>query len=271
MTHKIINNINIKISEKKSKKRKYKKRNVRTHNNAPYSNVSTLLNNTNKPQQLDISTATTREKDGIINQAIMDVKKGNDILLLKDKVTNQKLLLDKPLFIDQTPKSAARMIQTDIRSPAFFNNRHKENDNFAIHEVYSNNDAFENDNVMELGEKKGKGRPMKTDNSISNEQLKKNLEYNKKQNEKYHQNKKIDPIHMITRNKEIQEKTKKLRNDEEKNNNKISEIFKSPEHLLSQNKISSILKSSDSINKRNDRLEHTKGRIDSVITKNLFK
>ena len=71
---KIINKnvINIKIHEKKSKKRKYKKRNVRTHENAPYSNAASLI--TNRPQQLDVSTATNREKENVILDAINAVK-----------------------------------------------------------------------------------------------------------------------------------------------------------------------------------------------------
>lgn len=53
MTSKIINNISIKIHDKKAgKKRKNKKRNKRTYQNAPYSNVASLI--TNRPQQLDV-------------------------------------------------------------------------------------------------------------------------------------------------------------------------------------------------------------------------
>jgi hypothetical protein len=289
MTHKIINKniINIKIENKKhkpkknKKDKKYKHKIYDNHVNAIQHEKATLQQ-TNRPQQLDTSTATSREKEGIINQAIMDVKKSNDILLLKDKETNQKLLMNQPLFKDQTPQTG-RMIQTDIRSPAFFNNRHTENSNgFTMNEIYSNdddsinndddsinNDNATNDNVVELGEKKKRGRPMKTDNSISNEQLKKNLEYNKKQNEKYYLNKSINPMHIITRNKELNEISKKNREKDQQNIDKITEMFKSPEHHLSQNKLTSILKSNESISAKSQKFLHEQGRLESRVTKSI--
>jgi hypothetical protein len=264
MTHKIINKniINIKIENKKHKLKKDKRRKRHgkaSHINEPYNPVATQQ--TNRPQYLDTSTATTREKEGIVNQAIMDVKKSNDILLLKDKENNQNLLEDKPM--DHTPKTA-RMIQTDIRSPAFFNNRLKENSG-GIDEIYSNNEAFESDNVMEIPANK-RGRPLKTGNDISNEQLKMNIERNKKQNEKYHENKSINPMHIMTRSKELGEKTKKNTEKNEKFNDKISDIFNQPDFKYN-NKLHGLLKTNDANDKRDEKLIHQKSRLNSTVSK----
>jgi hypothetical protein len=261
MTHKIINKniINIKIENKKhkpKKDKKYKHKKYDNHVNASYNPVATQQ--TNRPQYLDTSTATTREKEGIVNQAIMDVKKSNDILLLKDKENNN---LDKPM--DHTPKTA-RMIQTDIRSPVFFNNRLKENSG-SIDEIYSNNEAFENDNVMEIPASK-RGRPLRTGNDISNEQLKMNIERNKKQNEKYHENKSINPMHIMTRSKELGEKTKKNAEKNEKFNDKISDIFNQPDFKYN-NKLHGLLKTNDANDKRDEKLIHQKSRMNSTVSK----
>jgi hypothetical protein len=103
MTH--INNkniINIKIDDKKKNKKK-RRRNTKTkssHINAPYNSVASLI--TNRPQYLDTSTASSREKEAIITNAINKVKHEKEILLIKDKDPSEKTLLIK----DKNPLTA---------------------------------------------------------------------------------------------------------------------------------------------------------------------
>ena len=109
MTHIVNKNIiNIKIHDKKkSKKRKYKRKAVSTHQNAPYSNVATLI--TNRPQQLDLSTATNREKENIISNAINTVKREKEILTIKDKEPETVFESPKPPPTKLQPKTPKRI------------------------------------------------------------------------------------------------------------------------------------------------------------------
>ena len=157
---KIINSINIKIHEKKSKNRKYKRRNVRTHQNAPYSNVASLI--TNRPQQLDISTASNREKENIISNAINTVKREKEILTIKDKEPETVFESPKPPPTKLQPKTPKRI--TDFFSKTPDNNLYnvypeKDKTNYA--------DRFE---VIDEFVKKGRGRPIvKKDNETGEE------------------------------------------------------------------------------------------------------
>ena len=145
---KIINSINIKIHEKKSKKRKYKRRNVRTHQNAPYSNVASLI--TNRPQQLDLSTASNREKENIISNAINTVKREKEILTIKDKEPETIFESSKPPPTKLQPRTPKRI--TDFFSKTPDNN---------LYNVYPREKTVEYDRVEELGNvNKGRGRPM---------------------------------------------------------------------------------------------------------------
>lgn len=145
---KIINSINIKINEKKSKKRKNKKRNVRTHQNAPYSNVASLI--TNRPQQLDMSTASNREKENIISNAINTVKREKEILTIKDKEPEKTFESPKPKPTELQPKTPKRI--TDFYSKTPDNN---------LYNVYPKKETVKYDRVEELGDvRKGKGRPV---------------------------------------------------------------------------------------------------------------
>ena len=123
----IINKINIKIHEKKSKKRKYKKRNVRTHQNAPYSNVASLI--TNRPQQLDISTASNREKENIISNAINTVKREKEILTIKDKEP-------ETIFVSPKPPPTKLQRKTPKRITDFFSKKPDNN----LYNVYPEKD-----------------------------------------------------------------------------------------------------------------------------------
>jgi hypothetical protein len=146
MTH-IINKINIKIHEKKPQKRKYKKRNRRSHNNAHYSDVASLI--TNRPQQLDLSTASNREKDNIIIDAINAVKRQNDLLTIKDK-------LPEILTIFESPKPPPTTLKPTKRITDFYHKTPEKN----LYDTYPKDKVEEYNRVEELGEVKKRGRPM---------------------------------------------------------------------------------------------------------------
>lgn len=95
------NTINIKIHDKKkTKKRKYKKRNaVSTHQNAPYNNIA--VGTFNRAQEFNPSTAVGRENDAIVNSVITAVKRDNDILALYESKKPQKI---EPKAIKNTPE-----------------------------------------------------------------------------------------------------------------------------------------------------------------------
>ena len=160
MTHIVNKNIiNIKIHDKKKRKRRYKKRVVSTHQNAPYSNVATLI--TNRPQQLDVSTATNREKENVILDAINAVKRQKEILAITDKepeLNNEILVIkDKePEKIFESPKPQPTKLKprtiTDFYSKATDNN---------LYNVYPEKKNVKYDRVEELGDvHKGRGRPL---------------------------------------------------------------------------------------------------------------
>jgi hypothetical protein len=142
---KIINSINIKIHEKKTKKRKYKKRNVRTQQNAPYTSVASLI--TNRPQQLDMSTASNREKDNIISNAINNVKREKEILTIKDKQPEILKIFESP----KPPTIQPRKKITD-----FFAKTPEKN----LYDTYPKEKTVHYDRVEELGAVNKKGRKM---------------------------------------------------------------------------------------------------------------
>jgi hypothetical protein len=100
MTHKIINKniVNIKIGDKKKSKRR-KRHGKTSHINAPYNPVASF---TNRPQYLDTSTASNREKESIVNQAIMNVKRENEILAIKNVKRENEILAIK----DKMPEAS---------------------------------------------------------------------------------------------------------------------------------------------------------------------
>jgi hypothetical protein len=143
---KIINSINIKINEKKTKKRKYKKRNVRSHNNAPYTSVASLI--TNRPQNLDQSTASNREQENIISNAINNVKREKEILTIKDK---------QPVFESPKPPPTTLQPRSTKKITDFYSKTPEKN----LFDTYPKEKTVHYDRVEELGDvNKGRGRKM---------------------------------------------------------------------------------------------------------------
>jgi hypothetical protein len=246
MTHKIINNISIKIHDKKAgKKRKYKKRNVRTHQNAPYSNVASLI--TNRPQQLDLSTASNREKENIISNAINTVKRDKEILSIMDKPDKEPEILkikDKePEMIFESPKPPP--IELTQRKSTYFLPKAREKTLY----VYPTAATDKTEPIVEdLGVVNKKGRPMAAQKT--NESSEQYIERIKKGTGYQNINPKITEISAVKNivdkidNKKNKAqfpinppmtfspiKTRKQREKEEKENQKITDMFNNNEYL----------------------------------------
>jgi hypothetical protein len=234
----IINKINIKIHEKKTKKRKYKKRNVRTQQNAPYTSVASLI--TNRPQQLDLSTASNREQENIISNAINNVKREKEILTIKDK---------QPVF--ESPKPLPTQLQPTKKITDFFAKTPEKN----LYDTYPKEKTVHYDRVEELGAVNKKGRKMapqkpteSTDDYIN--RLKKSRSFTMqsmpipKRDKEFTTPNKPDVIPAPTENKFIKKvlqsvseskkslaQSKKNMKLEEKFNNKVMNVINSPESI----------------------------------------
>ena len=201
MTHKLENKniINIKIDTKKKKSKSRRKKHLKNnHINQAYSNIATMLGNTNKPQQLDLSTATSREKEGIITKAIEDVKRDNNLLLIEDKKGTPKKLAIKDRietytpFKDQTPTNA--IMKRDKSKSPFTTTRMRQNDFPLSYDNYDydsipekSNPFYQNPNVTFIDEstKPKRGRKIAQRIDESKENFDKRIEVNKKAMDKY--------------------------------------------------------------------------------------
>lgn len=195
MPHKIENKnvINIKIDTKKKKSKSRRKKQLKNnHINQPYSNIATMLGNTNRPQQLDLSTASSREKEGIITKAIEDVKRSSNLLLLEDKKQTSTP------FKDQTPTNS--IMKRDTSKNPFTTTRMSENDFPISYNNYDydsipekSNPFYENPNVTFIDEstKPKRGRKIQQRVGETDEDFIKRTEYNKKKQEKYKESKHV--------------------------------------------------------------------------------
>jgi DNA-binding FrmR family transcriptional regulator len=138
------------VKEKKNKKRRQKKyrfTNKPFPKNEITSNVASLI--TNRPQELNLSTASNREKDNIILDAINAVKRQNDLLTIKDK-------LPEILTIFESPKPPPTTLKQTKRITDFYHKTPEKN----LYDTYSKDKVEEYNRVEELGEVKKRGRPM---------------------------------------------------------------------------------------------------------------
>jgi hypothetical protein len=146
MTHKIINNISIKIHDKKTgKKRKSKKKHVRHNQNGIYNNAAIGIIQ-NKSQVPNLSSLVSRENDDLVNNTITALKRNNEILLLKDKVE------------ESPPKKVTRKTIKD-KTP-------DSSDGYISYSQYPNRGNFtkipDEDRVEFLGDINKRGRPVAT-------------------------------------------------------------------------------------------------------------
>jgi hypothetical protein len=144
MTHKIINNISIKIHDKKTgKKRKSKKKHVRHNQNGIYNNAAIGIIQ-NKSQVPNLSSLVSRENDDLVNNTITALKRNNEILLLKDKVE------------ESPPKKVTRKTIKD-KTP-------DSSDGYISYSQYPNRGNFtkipDEDRVEFLGDINKRGRPV---------------------------------------------------------------------------------------------------------------
>jgi hypothetical protein len=133
MTHKISNKniINIKIDTKHKKKKSKSKKRINKNNrvNTPYSNIA--IGTTNKAQQLDPSTATQREREGIIGTAIENIQLKKNILLLEDG------------FKDHIPTNDIIKFTTPKKTPFRFRAPiNDQNINYSDNNIYNNFDEI---------------------------------------------------------------------------------------------------------------------------------
>jgi hypothetical protein len=163
MTHKIINKniVNIKIGDKKKSKRR-KRHGKTSHINAPYNPVASF---TNRPQYLDTSTASNREKESIVNQAIMNVKRENEILAIKDKMPEASIV-DK--FEVSTPPPV--LIPKSIKKITDFFSKSPSNNLYDVYPKEKETNFADRFEVIDEFTKARAGRPMKQKKDETGEQ-----------------------------------------------------------------------------------------------------